>query len=324
MRSRTYSRWVLSNLLSLTLVAVVVLLAGCGGINPQPFENFSGAMRQVKEGTDGVLSKNIEWEREWQIYEVMEGKKKLEYLKIERKGEFEWTYVEKNLASKYDEVRSIFKALSDATLKYADLLAAIAGAELITEEEYEKVAKETYEQLNSLITRLNVEVSGDAVGLFSIGAIEIGKQVLEAKRRKDLARLLTNNQANIEGFSYKTIALINSAERTLNNSYEKLFEMYDEQLKKNQSRVLVEKVEQLGPAAQKSVTILKEARDVCEKIPAAHKELLKSVEEIEVNFEAIRDLYASGKRMQRLYKELKEESKKEKGKGEREYIDVGN
>ncbi len=68
MKNRTYSRWVLSNLLLLTLVAVV-LSVGCGGINPKPFEDFSGAMRQVKEGTDGVLSKNIEWERERQVYE---------------------------------------------------------------------------------------------------------------------------------------------------------------------------------------------------------------------------------------------------------------
>ena len=312
MRNKVYLRTGVFNVLSLALI-IVLILSGCAVRNTKQFGEFASAVRQVNEGTNAVLSKNIEWERQILVSEIMNKEKVLQELSLKRKDNFEWTYYEEgNLLYKLHETQSVFRSLSEGMLKYAELLAEIAGTEFISEEEYGNLAKGTNEQLNTLAKRLDTKVPGDAIGAFSIATAEIVKLVIEGKRKKALIKLLTNNQGNIERVYSKTNDLIDGNEMLLYKSYSKIFDSDKEKSTTKMTEALVQKVMKDSDDTLKSLDILKEAKVVCEKMPLAHRELLKSVKENKFSFEILKDIYARGKRMQSLYKELKETNKEKK------------
>lgn len=291
-----------------------LLLTGCAGVHPQPFKEYQQALREAWEGADQAVSVNCDWEKANLVAEVARKDKPFSQLEIQRTAGYKLKLAQpKPLFVTLRDVRATLADVNDATIRYVDLLAVLAGNELIERDAFEQTARDVDARFNSIARSLDIQTAGPAIPILSLAYSEISRMLIERQRKEALIRILQENQPRIEAFSAKCIALLDTLEEGLWHAYGKQFQNLDDAFanatgdsstQTDRRKTLVGRTLKLDDEYLSIVRGLDETRRIYDRLPKGHQELLASVKDRASNLPSIEDILASGKRLQRLYRNM--------------------
>ena len=302
-----------------TLLAVI--LAGCAAPDPHPFQLYSAAVTEAGDGLDKLLVQDIGWSRDQYIDSVLAGSVSLGHTAIlERAGPYSAAFrATDGLATqptfyKLQDVRVTLRNLNEATGKYVNVLTLLAGSELVNPVTFDAMAKDADTSLNSISKKLDAQIPGSAIHVFSVSSAEIARLVIEHHRHEALIKILKDSQPGMDDYCQKCLSLLQILDESLANDYSaKAFGLENEfsEIPKEKrasdpkARAAVEQLLQLNSNYLTLVASLKSAKKVYETLPQGHRELLQSVQHQPTGLEAIKGLSEEGKRLKSLYDELK-------------------
>jgi hypothetical protein len=306
-----------SRFAQLTAVALALSLAGCASPDPQPFQRYAAAVKEAGDGVDHVLAQDIGWSRELYINGVLAGSVRLrDTALLDETAPFTVSFPSRGKTSdeptfyRLQEARATLTGLNDATEKYLNVLTVLSGKDVVDPKAFETLAVDSDASLNSMASRLDAQVPGSAIHIFSVGGAEIARLVVEKKREAALERILIESQPCIDDYCKKCGSLLVILDQSLASDYtvksSALEERYHEisngkPTRDPAARAVVEELLQLNSDYIGLVDSLKSARKVYEAMPRGHLELLKSVKRQPAAFEAINDINAAGKRLETIY-----------------------
>lgn len=297
-----------------------IMLAGCAAPNPHPFQQYAAAVKQAGDGLDQVLVQNIGWSRDKYIDSVLDGSTSLGHTAfLYRSSPFTVSFpvtggvTNQPTFYKLQDVRVTLLNLNEATEKYVNVLASLAGSDLVDPATFDAMAKGADASLNSIAKQLDAQVSGSAIHVFSVGSSEIARLVIEQKRQNALEKILTQSQAGIDDYCHKCLALLLILDESIANDYGAKASALEDDFHKiskgkptdaPQARAVIEQFLRLNSDYLALVDSLKSAKKIYETLPEGHRELLKSVKKQPTGFEAINGLYEEGMRLKGIYDEL--------------------
>ena len=296
-------------------------IVGCATIKPlklEPFNEFSNSIQELRSGADAALTLNDETNRERFISETVEkslkpeGAQAIENLLISgnESNPFIWKMEKVPLFMMSPRFRQGVYNLNTSLIEYAELLGVIAAPDLVSQSYFDSLTKDLNANLMAAISTLDVEYMNQEIGLFSVAATKIFQEYVENHRVSVLRDALQKNQGNIEFIALSLQKAMRLAAANLNKDYYKRSMELALQLTPSaggNKSVRRKKVEELIKANELYVnrlSIIETLHNSYRALPGAHRELIKAVEKPEINLSAIRNLYANGKRLHDLYKEI--------------------
>ena len=300
-------------------IGLGILLAGCATVDPHPFQQYDAAMKEAGDGLDKVLIQDIDWSRDKYIENVLDGSVNLAHTAIlDRKKPFTVSFPEaggvivKPTFYRLQDARVTLLNLNEATENYINLVGTLAGSDTLNPKTFDAMAKDTDASVNSIIKKLDAQVPGNAVRLFSVGSVEVARLIIENKRHDALVRVLTESQASIDDYCLKCLKLLMILDESLATDYSAKAMVLEGNFSKislekravdPKARSAVEHLLELNNDYLALVQALKSANNVYGALPQGHRELLKSVQKQPTEFEAIKSLYEEGKRLKSIYDE---------------------
>lgn len=306
--------WIHAGVILLTLG----LLIGCSSVNPVPFQEFSESAQGIRTGADKVLETNYDMARDRMLTNAKtDPGTAIKQLKIDRvvgpQGrvkDFEWNMTDEPLFLTIRRYRRGIHDFNSVLVTYAQGLANLAGPVTLTDEQVTEMASNLTTNAAEAARGLDIGVNQQKLQIFSTVAVGAFQQYLVSKQRSDLRKALVENQAWIVEVSRL------GQEATKNMSAA----LWQEFLAL-QGDINV-KIATAGPGArpgeikdkialnEKFVDLLEALKtldDAYAKVPVAHAELSDSLKVDYFSLESVRELSALGKRLERLYQQLKKE-----------------
>ena len=150
-------------IIPLLVAGVVIFLAGCAAPDPHPFQQYATATKAAGDGLDQVLVQNISWSRDEYINRVLDGSVKLGQTAILTwEGPYTVAFpvmdgvTNQPTFYKLQDVRVTLLNLNEATEKYINVLASLAGSDLVNPSTFDAMAKDTdtYDEIIESLSRL--------------------------------------------------------------------------------------------------------------------------------------------------------------------------
>lgn len=304
--------------IKLMLALGIVLLAGCSTINQKPFVKYKNAVDEAQAGIDEAMSLNYSWTRSGFIEGFSANPdSKFSQLMIQPGEGYSWKLSSPPLYLTVKEVRSSLGELNGAFADYAALLSKLAGDELVSTDTFDQMAKDLNENAQDAAKSLSLDLPSQGFALFSTAASEAARLYIENRRQKHLIKAIEDNQPNVDAYCTLCISLV----QTIRGNIKAYYVDRTEPIKQSWNASSGEKRQKsteamlnLNEQYAEAMRVLKELEAAYEAMPQAHAELTKAIEKPKLNLEGIQELYASGKRLQKLYSELqKAESKSTSG-----------
>jgi hypothetical protein len=187
------------------VLLVMLAVAGCASVDPAPFEAFEAASGRVAEGSEAAFRLDEKWSREGFVERFVSGGGSYRDLLLVLDDPAAAPDSLSGLVAFRDAARAM-DALNRGFHDYAILLARLAGSDVLTQREAERLEADLNARVSGLATRfaeLGVEVplelrSGSA--LFTVAAVEGLRLFLDSRRRSALRAALADNQALVEGW----------------------------------------------------------------------------------------------------------------------------
>jgi hypothetical protein len=296
------------------LVVLALLISGCATVDPKPFGEFSLAVQGFRDGTDAALSTNSELNRERFINRTaqksMEGENVRGALKIQDvdTDPFGWTMEEIPLFMESERFRKGVYNLNTTLVTYADLLKSLAATELVSEDQFNDMAKNMDAGLAAAAEQLKFTNMDKGLAMFSTLAAKSAYAYIENKRSVELQQTMKENQANIDDLANRLQVAIETAKDNLTVDYDSRFGWLVARMsskdKLDAREKLVAQFMALNEEYVKRLDTLRELNAYCSKLPSAHRELIQSIKSPKMKLSAINDLIKSGQKLQKLYKEL--------------------
>ena len=315
MSYETTSKTLLPLVLGLTL-----LTAGCATPDPRPFQQYATAVKTAGDGLDHVLVQDTGWARDKYITSVLDGSASLGRTAFLNRSEpFTVTFpvsggvTNQPTFYQLQTARVTLLNLNEATLKYINVLATLAGSDLVNPATFATMAQDADASLGSITKQLDAQVPGNAIHVFSVGSTEIARLVIEHKRRQALETILTASQPGIEAYCQKCLTLLLILDQSLANDYSAKAAILEDQYHQlthgkatedPKARAVIEQFLQLNSDYLLLVEALKSARKIYAALPEGHRELLKSVRQQPTGFEAISSISEAGKRLASIYQQV--------------------
>jgi hypothetical protein len=301
----------------------LLLLAGCGTIRQEPFAEFSNAVQQLRKGADEALRYNDELNRSRFIEETAEASERsdgadaVENLLIEgiAAQPFAWKMTEVPLFMASLRFRSGIYTLNSTLLAYSELLSDLADSGLVSQKEFDLMAKDLNSNLIAAATALKFEGSEKSVGIISVAASRAAYAYIDHRRRDNLREVLEKNQPLIEDLSQKLQGAIRLAARNLRQDYEQRSKRLADQLIPNPSvglsarKKTVEALVELNEDYLMRLGILEALHNSYRSLPSAHRELNEAVTKPGYNLASVNELFENGKHLYGLYKDLQKKEK---------------
>ncbi len=311
------------NLKHIVIVALVaVFLTGCGSaIDHGPFISFAASTTELRDNADEVLILQYNWARERFIQETTEGdsisEENVQKLILENVPDkpFAWMAPEPQLlflAAR--QFRETVGELNDALVQYAELLAELAIAGHLDENEFKATAAGIDSGLSNAAMALGDPDHNQEIAIFSTGATELFRQYLDTKSKDKLRDALNENQENI-------LAVSNHLRDAMRLASQHTFAEYsprsldlalmltpDSGLSNGQKKDRVVELIELNELLIKRLDILRRLDDSYRALPGANQELARSLDNSESGLASIYRIRDNAKQLQELYKELESRS----------------
>lgn len=288
-------------------------ISGCTTVDPKPFTKFN-SLAQELSGVDKVAQTQFQQEKEYWMSNNGENPTKAVglFLTIIPDYDYEFSFGKNDVPYfiKWRQFQSGISELNSGFIRYTELLAELAGGDLIKGEDFEKLAKDLNTNLSNALLAINPPKQGESgpdekgLALFSTVAAEAGKTLIEYKRKEKLIEVITANQSSVDkilGHAKKGIEIMADNVRTR-------YEFQTSDLKKSLPGLTKKKMkaqsEQIyadSLVAAASLDLLKSLAKTYDSLTSAHRNLAASLDDGQISFSA---LASNISRVKKLYKEL--------------------
>jgi hypothetical protein len=294
---------------NIVILFLLLLLIGCSTLDTKPFVDFSSAVKSASDGADKILAINYEWEKENFIYDVAIGEEDVYSIFLEEPNNTKLDFSDAPFFYSLADVRDTLYDVNQATIKYIELLIILAEGSIDNREDFSGYAKSLDNDMNSMISRLNLKVPGEIIPAFSLIVTELVNMLMQEKRKAAIMTVLDGNQVVIESYTRKCVQLIEITRNSLYHSYSKYFANAEEELfilddiekRKKLARNILEFNEEYIAI----INALNTTKKIYNTLPKAHKALYKSINKRRVNLQYVLDLQRYASDLERNYKELK-------------------
>jgi hypothetical protein len=296
-------------------VAACGLLVGCASVNPEPFIKYRNAVHEAQTGIDAAMSVNYNWTRSGFVDGFSSNtNSKFTQLMIQPGNGYDWSLPSSPIYLSVKHTRSGLAELNAAFAKYADLLAKLAGRDLVSTANFDQLAKDLNKNTTDAVKALGLDASAQGIALFSTAASEAARLYIENQRQKYLKQAIEKNQVNVTNYSVLCVSLLHTIRGNVKAYYADRTEPIKnawnstagEKRQKNTEAML-----NLNEQYADAMRVLQELETAYDALPEAHVDLAKAIETPEFDVAGIQKLYASAKRLQQLYGELIKTTEKE-------------
>lgn len=293
-------------------------LTGCGGaIDPGPFNRFAESTAELRDSADEVLGLQYDWARERFLQETAAGDsvsgENVQRLMLENVPDkpFAWAAPEPPLlflAAR--QFRETVGQLNDGLVQYSELLAELAVAGEMNEEEFNAAAQGINSGLRDAAVALDEEGHEREIAIFSLAATEAFKQYLRSRSKDNLKKALGDNQDNIQAVSdHLRDAMSLAARHTFAEYSPRSFDLAlslapDSDLSVDKKKDRIVELIELDELLIKRLETLRKLDDSYRSLPAANRELAASLGKDGGGLNSIYRIRDNAKRLRELYKEL--------------------
>src|SRR5450631_1607664 len=172
-----------------TAALLLLILAGCPRVNPQPFIQFSDSTLELRKGADAALTINDDANKERFIEQTAaasltpEGAEAVNNLLMttDPKDPFAWHMEKTPLFMQSQRFRAGIYTLNTALVNYAELIKELSSPESLSPERLDKLTIDLNANLGSAARSLGINDAGHELALFSLAATELLKTYLEIR-----------------------------------------------------------------------------------------------------------------------------------------------
>ncbi len=297
---------------------IVVFLTGCqSAIDPGAFHRFTESTVELREGADEVLGHQYEWARERFMEEMTVGdsisEENVQKLLLENvPGQpFAWTTPKPPLLFlEARQFRETVREMNDALVQYAELLAELAIAGRMDEEEFKATAEGINTGLRDAAATFSDSDHNRGIAIFSVGATELFQQYLNSKSKEKLREALDGNQENIRALSKHLRDAMRLASQHAFAEYSPrsldlaILLTPDSGLSPDKKKDRASELIELNELLIKRLDTLRRLDDSYRALPGANRELAESLDKGEGGLTSIYRIRNNAKRLRELYKEL--------------------
>lgn len=292
----------------LALTFAASLLVGCATVNPKPFAAYQSAVKEAQTGIDAAMSVNYSWTRSGFVEGFASNPEaKFSQLMIQPGAGYAWSLAADPIYLKVKETRAAMADLNGAFSDYAELLVKLASNELVSTDAFDELAAELNGNTKAAAKALSFDAPNEGFALFSTAASEAARLYIEKRRQKHLKEIIRKNQANVAEYAMQSIELIHTIRGSMKAYYVDRLEPIKQSWTASSGEKRLKATESalnLNEQFADAMRVLQELEVAYAELPKAHADLLTAIEKPSLTLHGIKDLYASGKRLQKLYKQL--------------------
>jgi hypothetical protein len=302
------------------LMFVAVWLTGCATVDPKPFTEFNTLAQKLSRAND-VAQTHFDAEKNyWMSRNGGDPREVIGlFLSIsddQNNDRYVYSYSFKDgqepVFIKWRRFQSGLSDLNLAFIRYTELLAELAGSDLIKQEDFDKLAKDLNSNVRSALLAINPPNPGEdgpnaeKVGLFSTVAAQAAQAYIQSKRKEYLVTIINDNQSAVE-------AILAHGKKGISNmagNVRAVYEFNADNVKgkvaassPDESRVLAESIYAESLVVATTLDLLNSLSDTYDSLATAHRNLAVGLEDGQFS---VSSLAANISRVQKLYKELKE------------------
>lgn len=306
--------------LQLAILILALSIVGCARVQTEPFDQFSQSTKQLRKGADDVLSIVNDRNRTRFIEETAgasmtaDGADAVQNLMLDRgppEDPFGWSWMSETppLFIESERFRGSVYLLNSTLVSYADLLASLAGENLIPQQEFDALSTDLNANVRAATSSLGVTVPNQDLAIISTAASAAFREYLESQRREALELAIEENQANIIAISVLMQDALRISTRNLRQNYNQESSAAAFRLTPGSQDSLASrktKVKQLIELNEEYITRLATLRTLDQSyrtLPQAHRELIAAADASTFSIAAIQQLYDNGQHLRRLYEE---------------------
>jgi hypothetical protein len=177
------------------LVCSFAVIAGCVSVNKEPFLKYRTAVEEARDGMDAAMSVGCEWTRSEFIEDFSsDPDSKFSDLTIETERGCDYSMPFEPIYLEVKKARFALAELNKAFFTYADLLARLAGDDLLNADIFDQIARDLNENARKALKALGVSAKPKRMALFSAAASEAARLYIEKRRRTYLYQAIMENQ----------------------------------------------------------------------------------------------------------------------------------
>ena len=294
---------------------LIISVAGCQAPDTKPFDQFAQAVIALKGGADDTLTTEYTLARTRYEHKVLTSNDLTAlFLEPDRTDPFGWkSAANPPLYIELNKFKTGVGQLNDVFATYATLLQQLAGSELIKQDDFDKMATDLNGSVTDAVKTLKPDASTDTtngIALFSTLASDAARDYIEHRRTAELITILKENQSNVENFA----ALGAAASRLIAQDWQKEYitkkgawaDSYMAAQGDDAKLAVIETVLKENDNYMSTLETLRSLDAAYKKIPAAHQELLDSLQQKTPLLAQITLLVSEAKHLQGLYAQLKQ------------------
>lgn len=298
---------------TLLVVCMPLWLLGCTSVDPGPFLKYESSVQEAHAGIDAAMSINYDWTRSGFIESfASDPNSNFSELVIQTGQGYDWSISEPPIYLKVKQTRAALADLSYSFSEYARLLSRLAGRSLVSVEAFDQLTKDLNNNASAAMTSLNVAVPKEGVAVFSTAAAQAARLYIEKKRQSYLKKAIEENQSSVQSYSDFCLSLIQTIRGTLKTYYVERMQPIKANWETSKGKDRLKKTEamlSLNEQLVDELRVLQELEETYKALPQANRDLATAIENPQCDMHGVQRLYASARRLQRLYSELAKEDK---------------
>jgi hypothetical protein len=294
-----------------------LLTVACASVDPEPFEEFRRASDRVHVGTDTILLLDYEWSRRGFVETVL-GSAPEElgtlFLTFDADDPFGVRLQDPPAFLAVLEARDRLANLASTFSGYAELLARLAGSEVIRPKTFDTLERDLNARLRKATQALEEEPPAGleaASGLLSAAASQAFRAYIEGRRAEDLRSAMESTQPAVEHWAGVAADAVQNVRDDIKSEYDArkvyISKRYAETRRGKNSREqrrLIEEMIELDATVLNSFATLRALRDTFLTLPGAHRQLAESTRNPDASLNAVRDFDAHGQHLWVLQRRL--------------------
>jgi hypothetical protein len=305
------------------LGACTLLTAACSSLDPQPFEAFRQATQQLQAGTNTVLLLDYEWSRRGFVDSVVGGAPEelsTLFLTFDDDDPFEVRLTDPPAFLAINQARQLLSGLASTFSGYAQVLARLAGSEVIRPKTFESMERDLDARLRKATKALEEEPSAGAegaAGLFSAAASKAFRAYIERRRAEDLRAAMQSTQPVLEHWARLAADAVQNVRGDIKTEYDSrkvhISKRYAETRRgtnAREQRRLIEEMVDLDATVVDAFATLRALRDAFLTMPGAHRQLADSTRDPSASLDEVREFQEHGQHLRILEQRLSRGSKR--------------
>ncbi len=305
--------------LSVPLLLILLSVAACSSVQPQPFSALATSTQQLRDGADASLAVLSAQARERFVMEAALGDgAKIQSLLLEQvQGDpFGWKTDGPVLFLQVARFRDGVFRLNNAVNGYAQLLVQLASPDLVDAKTFDQLAKDLNGNLRDATVTLGMTGANNKdIAIFSTIAAESALAFIESRRQSALVRVIEVNQTTIVEISAAGRSAIKRTAIALRSEYDQRSTGIANAIAGGERTSKVRELVDLNDRFIVQLGVLRTLDKSYLTLPRAHAELAEGLRHPKLTLDMVRQLYENGQHLYRLSQELTKAESKVKSAG---------